>query len=144
VKKPSNLHVKTPASVSQKPGANVTQPGVAKQKLAQHGSHQRTKSDQAGSEFTLILNMGKVIKKQKGKVGEILKNNFLEIPQPLNPGSMPNTLGKEPKILMNISHHMKTYTGGERSKATDEAGVDFTDTATAILQNQIATMAADG
>ena len=31
-----------------------------------------------GSEFALLINMGKVIQNQKGKVGEILKNNFIE------------------------------------------------------------------
>ena len=65
VRKPSSSHVKN-LSVNQK-GLSANNhsniPKQAQQKIvgSQQASHQRTKSDQVGSDLTLIINMGKVI-----------------------------------------------------------------------------------
>ena len=71
VKKPSSNHVKNVSAGAHKPSQTAAHShmnsnagsSLAKhqQKSGQQGAHQRTKSDMVGSEFALLINMGKVI-----------------------------------------------------------------------------------
>ena len=76
--------------------------------------------------------MGKVIQNQKGKVGEILKNNFIDAQivaarQSAPPGTIPHKSGKASSSIQSHTgdKHMRTYTGGDRSKAKNGTSVSF-------------------